>query len=168
MKAHLTVSQDSLSRPQLILRTALGLMLIGGVLAGVIVGLQAWTHPLNESPFDQRWARLYGVVLIGTGLFCWLWRGKLLILTTLLGVISFIILNITRAHTGVAWLMLAGLLVISAGLGSKTLRWFVWPIKVSTLERLILAIAVGLGELALLTLAMGSFMSCTGSWDMRS
>src|SRR3990170_247007 len=53
--------------------------------------------------------------------------------------------------------MLAGLLVISAGLGSKTLRWFVWPIKVSTLERLILAIAVGLGELALLTLAMGSF-----------
>jgi hypothetical protein len=132
-------------------------MLIGGVLAGIFVGLKAWTHPFNDSPFDQRWAWLYGVVLIGIGLFCWLWRGKLLILTTLLGVVAFVILNITRAHTGIAWLVLAWLLMVSAGLGSKTLRWFVGPIKISILERLILAIAVGLGELALLTLAMGLF-----------
>lgn len=157
MKAHLTASQDSLSRPQLIVRTALGLMLIGGVFAGIFVGLEAYTHPLNQSPFDQRWAQLYGVVLIGIGLFTWLWRGRLLILTTPLGVVAFVMLNITRAHTGVAWLVLAWLLMVSAGLGSKTLRWFASPIKVSTLERLILAIAVGLGELALLTLAMGLF-----------
>lgn len=157
MKAQFTSSGHSMSPLQAGARAALGAIVVGGVLVGAVIGLRGAFHPLNRSAFDGAWALLYGGVLACVGLTCWLCRGRLLIVLTLIGITGFVLLNMIGGHAAFAWLLLGWLLTVCGGLGGVTLKWLARPRRIGVLERLVLAISVGLGEVALLTLAMGAF-----------
>ena len=136
-----------------LLAGAFGVLLT--VVLMVVAGSEALQHPANVSRFDRIWTLLFIGVLAAIGLLHWVWRGRLVLLGTASAVLLFLGVTAVRAGTGPALLALCWLLSVSAGLGNGVLKALVPGLKSSKLEWLLLAISLGLGVLALLTLALG-------------
>ncbi len=142
-----------MSRRLKLLAGAFGVLLT--VVPMVVAATEALQHPVNASRFDRIWTLLFIGVLAAIGLLHWVWRGRLVLLGTAFAVLLFLGVTVVRAGTGPALLALCWLLAVSAGLGDRVLKAAVPGLKTSKLEWLLLAVSLGLGVLALLTLALG-------------
>jgi hypothetical protein len=136
-----------------LLAGAFGVLLT--VVLMVVAAIEALQHPANVSRFDRTWTLLFIGILAAIGLLHWVWRGRLVLLGIAFTVLMFLGVTAVRAGTAPALLALCWLLSVSAGLGNGVLKALVPGLKASKLEWLLLAISLGLGVLALLTLALG-------------
>ncbi|MCL4395177.1 MAG: glycosyltransferase family 39 protein [Chloroflexi bacterium] len=141
------------SRTVFAVAATLGVLVSVGV--AVVAGLGAVSHPINESPYDLLWFRFYVAVFVLIFFGATLWRGKALIAATAATLAVFIALTIVAGGFGPAIAMFVWIAIAATALGS----WFVsalLPASTATrLERTLLSLALGLGLLALIVLALG-------------
>ena len=133
------------------------------VLLVVWQSIQATLHPLNDSPYAATWyvvifLALFGAIplaLFGAIPLAWLRRGRWLLVVTgiLLGVL--LVRAMVWGHNGVAFFMLGWILGVAAGCGQRVLSWGLPAWSATPLERGLTALAVGLGLLAFVVLALG-------------
>ncbi|HHY88272.1 MAG TPA: hypothetical protein GYA06_05050 [Chloroflexi bacterium] len=144
-------------------RTAIWLQGLGGVGllfclgVAVVTALQVFLDPspLPAYPADRAWALAYAAAFAFAGLSCWLWRGRPLLLMSLLGAAGLGLVALTRAGLARDLAGLAAILGTALGLGSAALRRLRVADDLTLLERLGLGTALGLAALMALMTALG-------------
>lgn len=138
--------------------TWLGLLgVLFGIAVAIFTGIEAALNPFNTSSFDLAWTLFYSCLFLAIGLLCWPWRGRLLIVLSVVATTILVLIAIVCAGMGPALFILIWLLCISAGLGRKTFKLLAPSLKIDSFAGLILSTSLGMGEMALLTLGLAAF-----------
>ena len=136
-----------------ILFGAVGVLLCAGV--ATFTGFQDFVSLPERTKYDYGWALVFVALLVATFALCWIWRGRVLIGLTLGALALFVLVTVIRANLGLAFLMLAWFVFVSAALGDKLFDLFLPSLRIEFLERLLLAVSIGFGMLATLVLGLG-------------
>ena len=142
----------ALNAPARVLGLA-GLLFSGG--AALWVGVEAWRHPLNTSRFDWYWLLAYAGLLAVSGALVGVGRGRWLLALVAVGTAALGLTSLLQPGAAWAYAVTALLLVVAGGLGGRVLRGLMPALRLSRLEHALLAEAVGLGALSMVTLALG-------------
>ena len=129
---------------------------MAGLLLGTAAGVWHFEHPFNSSPSQGTLGVILACVFAAIGLLSLLGKGRpLLVVSTAgcagLGAYGIVASGSLPAALGVVWLV-----VLSFGLGESMLRLLTPSLQSTFLERLAVAIGLGLGFLALATFALGT------------
>jgi len=137
--------------------------LVSALVLVTIIGLAVWVMldrfidpaPFPSSYWDLRWALIFAAMTIAVGLTFRITRGKILLGLLPLGGLSLFAISSFNTGAGPAYWMLAWLLIIAAGIGSRLLNWIVPRVKLLLLERLTLAVVLGLAAVMFLVMIQG-------------
>jgi hypothetical protein len=136
-----------------------GVGIVLSLLIAIGVAIYTFLHPVPgfpSSPWDLLWAITYaGLFLISIGVFWHRSGATLLVLAAILGLV-FLLLPLFSADTALAMLAWFVLLYLFSGLGALILGKIFPKIELPLLDRWAISMVMGMGGLALLTLALGA------------
>lgn len=125
-----------------------------GFVLSLVVSVNTYLHPLNQSPYDKLWALAYacsGLVIL---LLCSLRRGRLLLAFTAIGTLGIIIISILFAKSGMALVILAWTIAIASFIGTCVIDR---NILKDPLEKWIFAPSIGLGIISFFIFGLAIF-----------
>lgn len=117
--------------------------------------------PFQSSPWDNRWAIIFGVVLFLVGFLFFISRDRELAAITILGVGILVILPIITVGAGIAYLVLLLLVLIARGAGEAILHLLLGKGQVNGVERLLLSLLLGFGLIMVLGMVQGFLFAYT-------
>ncbi|MEW5868252.1 MAG: glycosyltransferase family 39 protein [Chloroflexota bacterium] len=133
------------------------IFLIASLILGITIGLAIFLNPapFRLSPIDISWAWFYGLAILGIGATFRIWRGRLLLVVSLLCLMALIFVPALKADLSTAMAVLAWWLLVCAGIGHWILIRFELHSDLSFLELICFGIGLGFAVFMLLGLILG-------------
>lgn len=127
------------------------------LLVSFVPSVDALCSYLSFSPqysFDRLWLLLYVVGAVAIGLLLWVKRGRLLLMATGIVLLLLVGISIIKMAIGLPLVVLVWLLVLAIALGDRVLRICVKRLHLMAIERILFSVALGLGLIGLVVLAL--------------
>ena len=119
------------------------------------VSLALGLRPNSSTSADSFWFAAYAGLVVCAGGLCWFRRGSLLLWASLAALMVSLLTTALGSEAVYSYLALLWILVVAASVGDWLLRWCLAGAPVEAAVRGALGITLGLGVLALLTMALG-------------